>query len=108
MTYGELTSIQTFLRGLIEEKKLEITELRKQVEKGPSREPNLAYAMGQYFRLQSLTETISHDLTSLQGVGPGDLFCRGTPKSANLRATESIAEELSKINATLSRIVTYG
>lgn len=29
-------------------------------------------------------------------------------KSAQLRATESIAEELSKINDTLSRIVTYG
>lgn len=108
MTYGELTSIQAFLRGLFEKKKLEITELRKQVEKDPSCEPKLAYAMGQYFRLQSLIETISHDLTSLQGVGPGDLFCRETPKSAQLRATESIAEALSKINDTLSRIVTYG
>lgn len=108
MTYGELTSIQAFLCGLFEEKKLEITKLQKQVEKDPSCEPNLAYAMGQYYRLKSLKETVSHDLTSLQGVGPGDLFCRGTPKSANLRAVEGIAEELSKINATLSRIVTYG
>lgn len=108
MTYGELTVIQTFLRGLFEEKKLEANELRMQAEKDPACMPKLTRTLGEYYRLQSLTEVISVDLTSLQGCGPGDLFAKVSPKSAQLRATESVAEELSKINATLSRIVTYG
>lgn len=108
MTYGELTSIQAFLRGLLKEKKLEVDELRKQAEKDPACEPKLATAAGQYFRLQSLTETISNDLTSLRGVGPGDLFRGMAPKSAKLRAIEGIAEELCAINKTLSMIITYG
>ena len=121
MTYGELTSIQAFLRGLLKEKKLEVDELRKQAEKkreadnpgrrpkkAPACEPKLATAAGQYFRLQSLTETISNDLTSLRGVGPGDLFRGMAPKSAKLRAIEGIAEELCAINKTLSMIITYG
>lgn len=101
MTYGELISIQTFLRGLFEEKKLEITELRKQAEKDPSREPNLAYAMGQYYRLKSLTETVSHDLTRLQGIGPGDLFARASSPPAKDTA---IADAINALNATLTRI----
>lgn len=108
MTYNDLTAIQTFLRRLFEEKKLEVNELRMQSEKDPACMPKLTRTLGEYCRLQNLTEVISYDLTSLQGSGPGDLFAKVSPKSAQLRATESVAEELSKINDTLSRIVTYG
>ena len=108
MTYGDLTAIQTFLRGLFDEKKLEVNELRMQAEKDPAYMPKLTRALGEYCRLQNLIEVISHDLTSLQGSGHGDLFAKVSQKSAQLRDTESVAEELSKINATLSRIVTYG
>lgn len=108
MTYGELTAIQTFLRRCFEEKKLEVNELRMQAEKNPACMAKLTRAMGEYCRLQNLTEVVAFDLTSLQGSGPGDLFAKVSPKSAQLRATESVAEELSKINDTLSRIVTYG
>lgn len=108
MTYGDLTAIQTFLRRRFEEKKLEVNELRLQAEKDPACTPKLTRALGEYCRIQNLTEVISYDLTNLQGSGPGDLFAKVSPKSAQLRATESVVEELSKINATLSRIVTYG
>lgn len=108
MTYNDLTAIQTFLRRLFEEKKLEVNELRMQSEKDPACMPKLTRTLAEYCRLQNLTEVISYDLTNLQGSGPGNLFDKVSPKSAQLRATESVAEELSKINATLSRIVTYG
>lgn len=108
MTYGELTCIQEYLRDLVEDKKLEANELRKLAEKDPTYMRKLSIALGQYRRIQNLADVISHDLTNLQGSGPGDLFAKVSPKSAQLRATESVAEELSKINTTLSRIVTYG
>ena len=108
MTYGDLTLIQAYLRDLVENKKLEVNGLRKLAEKDPTYMTKLTIAMGKYCRLQNLTDVISHDLTNLQGSGPGDLFAKVSQKSAQLRATESVAEELSKINDTLSRIVTYG
>lgn len=108
MTYGELTSIQEYLRDLVEDKKLEVNELRKLAEKDPTYMRKLSIALGKYCRIQNLTDVISHDLTNLQGSGSGDLFAKVSPKSAQLRATESVAEELSKINTTLSRIFTYG
>lgn len=108
MTYGELTSIQAYLRDLVEAKKMEVNGLRKLAEEDPTYMPKLTIALGKYCRLQNLTDVISHDLMNLQGFGPGDLFAKASPKSAQLRATESVAEELSKINNTLSRIVTYG
>lgn len=108
MTYGELTLIQAYLHDLVEVKKTEANELRKLAEKDPAYMRKLTIALGKYSRLQNLTEVIAYDLTNLQGSGPGDLFSKVSPKSAQLRATESVAEELSKINATLSRIVTYG
>lgn len=108
MTYNDLTAIQTFLRRRFEEKKLEANELQMLAEKDSTYMPKLTRALGEYSRLQNLTEVNAYDLTNLQGSGPGDLFGKVSPKSAQLRATESVAEELSKINATLSRIVTYG
>lgn len=108
MTYGDLTLIQAYLLDLVKNKELEVNELRKLAEKDPTYMPKLTIALGKYSRLQNLTDGIAHDLTNLQGSGPGNLFARVPPKSAQLRATESVAEELSKINDTLSRIVTYG
>lgn len=108
MTYNELTCIQEYLRDLVEDKKLEANELRKLAEKDPTYMRKLSIALDKYCRIQNLTDVIAHDLTSLQGSGTGDLFAKVSPKSAQLRATESVAEELSKINTTLSRIVTYG
>lgn len=108
MTYNDLILIQAYLRDIVEEKKLEVNELRKLAEKDPTYTPKLTAALGKYCRLQNLVDVICSDLTSLQGSGPGNLFARVSPKSAQLRATESVAEELSKINSTLSRIVTYG
>lgn len=108
MTYSDLTLIQAYLLDLVKNKELEVNELRKLAEKDPTYMPKLTIALGKYCRLQNLTDGISHDLTNLQGSGPGNLFARESPKSAQLRATESVAEELSKINDTLSRIVTYG
>lgn len=108
MTYGELTRISALLKQLRDTKKQEIESLRRQGLEDPAIDPKLNRAVGEYCGLSNLVEVVSHDLTNLQGVGPGDLFTRVSPKSAQLRATESVAEELSKINDTLSRIVTYG
>lgn len=108
MTYNDLTLIQAYLRDLVKNKELEVNELRKLAEKDPTYMPKLTIALGKYCRIKNLTAVISHDLANLQGSGHGNLFAKVHPKSAQLRATESVAEELSKINATLSRIVTYG
>lgn len=108
MTYNDLTLIQAYLRDLVKNKELEVNELRKLAEKDPTYMPKLTIALGKYCRLKNLTDEIAHDLTNLQGSGPCNLFAKVSQKSAQLRATESIAEELSKINDTLSRIVTYG